>query len=119
MFLSPQFKRSSQRLNASPGPPCGLITVPMDLAVMHTTNRHGELIADFLAERADLRKAQVMWVARCTSAYEAGLVGDEPAMLLVAQPDGLAATGRRRRGVDSRELAEGASGRTLLESGSF
>src|SRR5947208_2568854 len=93
MALTPEFERSRQRFDAGRCPPCGLVTVPMDLAVMHPTDRHGELIADFLAQCAGLRKAQMMWVARCTSAHETGLVRDELAMLLVAQPDGFRGDG--------------------------
>ena len=61
----------------------------MDLAVMEPTDRHSELVADLSPERTGLGKAQVMRVGRCATAHEARLGRDEPAVLLVAQADGL------------------------------
>ena len=61
----------------------------MDLAVMEPTNRHGELVADLSPERTGLGKAQMMWVGRRATTHETRLGRDEPAVLLVAQTDGL------------------------------
>ena len=56
---------------------------------MEPANRHGELVTDLSPERSWLGKAQVMWVGRRATAQEARLGRDEPAVLLVAQADGL------------------------------
>jgi hypothetical protein len=60
----------------------------MQLPVMATAERDGELVADFHAERSRLRKAQVMWIGWLPSAHQARLGGDELQMRLVAQPLG-------------------------------
>ena len=95
--LSPQRERHGQRLDTGPGPPCGLVTVSVDLAVMEATNRHAELVAHLAPKGTRLGKAQVMRVGRCAAADEARMGCDEPAVLLVTQADGLcgnAATAR-------------------------
>jgi len=65
--LSPQRKRNGQGLDACPAPPCGFVAVSVDLAVMQTANRYGELVADLSPERTGLGKAQVMRVGRCAA----------------------------------------------------
>ena len=61
----------------------------MNLAVMKATNRHGELVAYLAPKGTGLSKAEVMRVGRCAAAYETRLGRDEPAVLLLAQADGL------------------------------
>ena len=56
---------------------------------MQTANRYGELVADLSPERTGLGKAQVMWIGWCAATHEARLGRDEPAVLFVAQADGL------------------------------
>ena len=63
--------------------------MPVQLAVMDTANRNGELVADLAAERPRLGKAQMMGVGGGAAAHHAGLRGHELAMVLVAQPNGL------------------------------
>src|SRR4029079_10602706 len=82
-------KRNGQGLDAGLFPPRGLVTMPMDLAVMQPANRDRELVADLAPKRTGLGKAQVMWVGRRAATYEARLGRDEPAVLFVAQADGL------------------------------
>ena len=89
MTLSPQRKRNGQGFDTGFSPPCGLVTVSVDLTVMEPADGHNELVADLSAERTGLGEAQVMWVGRGATAQEAGLGRYELAVLLVAQADGL------------------------------
>ena len=63
----------------------GFIATAMDLAMMAPAQRHGELIADFAAERAVLREAQMVGVCRPAPANQARLFGHEPDVLLVTK----------------------------------
>jgi len=85
MRLKPQRARLNGRINSYFQPPHGFVTAAMDLAMMSPAQWHGVLIADLAAKRAALRKAQVMGVARCAAADQAGLPGNELDVLAVAQ----------------------------------
>jgi hypothetical protein len=61
----------------------------MQFAVMRATDGDRVFVADLSPERARLCKAKMMRVRRSASAYDAGLPGDEFAMFLVAQANGL------------------------------
>ena len=63
--------------------------MPVQLAMMDTANWNRELVADLAAERAWLGEAQVVGICGRTAAHQAGLGGDELAVVLVAQTDGL------------------------------
>ena len=63
--------------------------MPVQLAVMDTAHWDGELVADFATERAWLGKAKMVGVCGRTAAHQAGLGGDEFAVVLVAQADRL------------------------------
>jgi hypothetical protein len=54
-------------------PPCSLVTVAVNLTMMTSAERHGELVADFEAQGSGLGKPQVMRIARFAAADEAGL----------------------------------------------
>jgi hypothetical protein len=58
-------------------PPFTFVAVTMKLPVVSPAQRDRELVTDSSAERAVLRKAQVMGIARLTTADEAGLLGDK------------------------------------------
>ena len=58
----------------------------MQLPVMPTTERYCELIADFQANAARLRKSKMMRIARLSSADKTGLRCDEFQMCLITQP---------------------------------
>ena len=62
MRLQPQASGSDGRINASIFPPCGFISTAMDLAMMASAQRHGELISDLTAERPALRKPEVVGI---------------------------------------------------------
>ena len=61
----------------------------VQLSVVDTAHRDSELVTDFAPERAGLGKAQMMGICGRTAAHQAGLGGDELAMVLVAQTDGV------------------------------
>ena len=63
--------------------------MPVQLAVMDTTHRNSEFVADLPAERPRLGKAQMMGIGGRATAYHAWLAGHEFAMVVVAQPNGL------------------------------
>jgi hypothetical protein len=56
----------------------------MDLAMVSSTQRHGELIADLATESAGLGEAQMMRVRRGATADKTRLLGDMANMLAVA-----------------------------------
>ena len=85
MRLQPQRAGSDGWINAGLFPPCGFIATAMDLAMMASAQRHGELIAHLAAERAMLREAQMMGVCRPAAANQARLFGHEPDVLLVTK----------------------------------
>src|SRR5271157_3855695 len=76
--------------------------------MMESADGESEFVADLSTERARLRETNVMGFRGCSTADDAWLRGDEFAVLLVAQADGLrcnatAAYGRgARRGCRAR-----------------
>ncbi len=56
----------------------------MLFAMMESTDRDRVFVADLAAERAWLRKAKVVRFGGRAAAYDAGLRGDEFAVLLIA-----------------------------------
>ena len=80
MRLKPQRPRGTSRIEAELLPPCGFIAVTMQLAMMSTAQRDGELVTDPAAQSSVLRKTQMMGVARLTSAD----LGNKLHMLAVA-----------------------------------
>jgi hypothetical protein len=56
----------------------------MDLTVVSAAQRDRELVADFASEGSVLGKAQMMGIAGLTPADQAGLPGDEPHMVAIA-----------------------------------
>ena len=71
-------------------PPADLISSLVKLLVVVTTERHGELVADFQTQSPRLRKPQMMRVGRELPADEARLRSNEPQMVFVTKPLGLA-----------------------------
>jgi len=51
MAFQPQGTSGNGRINAGLSPPCSFIATAVNLAMMATTQRHSELIADFAAKR--------------------------------------------------------------------
>ena len=84
MGFEPKLAGGDGRIDPGFAPPSGLITMTMKLAVMTTTERHGELVTDLAAERPVLGKAQVMGVARFTTADQTSLLRHKAHMVAIA-----------------------------------
>jgi hypothetical protein len=80
----PQIMGYHDRINLVGLPPCGLIAVPVECAVMASAERHGEFIADPAAEGARLCKPQVMSIRGPPPADQARLRRHKPEMRTVA-----------------------------------
>ena len=87
-------------------PPRGFIAAAMDLAVVSSAQRYGELVADLAAECLKLRKPKMMGVRGLTAADQARLFGDEPDMVLVPNAT--------RLGQGERALVDAARSRLLV-----
>ncbi len=62
MRLQPQYAGGDGRIHASNPPPCGLIAAVVNLAMMPSTQRHRELVADLAPQRPALGKSQEMGI---------------------------------------------------------
>src|SRR5215475_4744992 len=89
MSLFPKILSNAKRIDLQVFPPSCFITCLMQLPVMATTERYGELIADLHPKRSGLGETQVMRIGGLTSADKTGLRCDELEMRLVTQPLGL------------------------------
>src|SRR4029450_2800101 len=89
MSLFPKIFGDANRIDLQVFPPSRFITCLMQLPVMPTTERYGELIADFQANRARLGKSKMMRVAWLSSADQARLRCGKLEMRFVTQPFGL------------------------------
>jgi hypothetical protein len=81
--LLPQALGNPQHIDAETLPPDDLIADLMQLPMMAVAERDGDLIADLHADRARLRKAQMMRVGCLTAADKTRLRGNEFQMGLV------------------------------------
>ena len=86
--LFPKTLGSFERVDLEILPPGFFIGGLVQLPVMTAAERYRELIADFQANAAWLRKSQMMRVARLSSADKTRLGCDELEMRLVTQPLG-------------------------------
>ena len=112
----PEPARDRQRIDLGLLPPRGLVTMPVQLSMVDTAHRDSELVTDFAPERAGLGKAQMMGICGRTAAHQAGLGGDELAVVLVAQTDGL---GRYPASAVPRALSEEIPGVLRLPDSGF
>jgi hypothetical protein len=60
MRFKPERASSPKWINPSVLPPRTFTAAPMDLAVVRTTDRHGEFVTDLATERTSLREAEMM-----------------------------------------------------------
>ena len=86
MRFQPQRAGGYGRIDSGLFPPRGFITTTMDLPVVAATQRHGEFIARLARKRAGLGEAQMMGIAGDPTANQTRLFGNEPDMVLVANP---------------------------------
>jgi hypothetical protein len=84
MGLLPQVVRDRRRIDARNLPPGNFVAVAMELTMVAATEWDGELVADFAAERPALRESQVMSIAGLPATDQAGLLGDKPQVVAIA-----------------------------------
>ena len=84
--FEPQRARRNGRIYSYLPPPSGFIAKAMHLAMMSSTQRDSEFIADLAAESPGLRKAQMMRVTGLATANQARLLGHMADMIAVADP---------------------------------
>ena len=73
MALLPKTVSCLESIDLQALPPCHLIASLMQLSMVTTAERHGELITDLETDRPWLRKAQMMRIGRLPPADEARL----------------------------------------------
>lgn len=88
MSFLPKLPCDVKDLNFAGVPPGFFISRLMQLAVMAPAERNGEFVADLQTDRARLCKTQMVRIARCAAADQAGLGSDELQVRLVTQPLG-------------------------------
>jgi len=91
----PEPERDWKRINVDLGPPRGLITLAMKLAVVDPTNWDGELVTDSVSKCTRLGKCEMMRIRWRPAAYKARLPRDELPMLLIAQANRFAQSADR------------------------
>src|ERR1700720_1280557 len=84
MGFKPKGARGAGGIEPKLLPPRRFIPVTVNFAMVSPAQRHSELIADFAAERAVLRKAEMVGVAWLPPADQAGLLGNKAHMLAIA-----------------------------------
>jgi hypothetical protein len=84
MRFEPQRSRGAGRIESELLPPCRFIPVTMHFTMMSPAQRDRELITGLAPECPVLREAQMMGIAGLTSADQAGLLGDKPHMIAIA-----------------------------------
>jgi len=67
-------------------PPCGFIATPVDLAMVSSAQRNGELIADLAPEGSALGKAEVVSIHGSSAADQAGVPDDRLNVLPITNP---------------------------------
>ena len=90
MCASPERERNRHGIDIEAAPPCRLVTLPVELAMMKATNRYCEFIADLASQRSRLREAKMVRIGGFAAAHDARLLGHEFEVVLIAQPNGLA-----------------------------
>src|SRR5262245_53280621 len=89
MSLFPEILGDPKRIDLQVFPPSHFVACLMQLPVMPSTERYGELIADLHPKRSGLGETQVMRIGGLTSADKTRLGRDELEMRFVSQPLGL------------------------------
>ena len=83
--FEPKCSSGAGRIEADVLPPSCFIAATMEFAVVPPAKWDREFVTDFPPERPVLRKAQMVGVARLTSADQAGLLCDKPYMVTIAK----------------------------------
>lgn len=77
MGFKPKGARGAGGIEPKLLPPRRFIAVTVNFAIVSPAQRNREFVTDLAAERAVLRKAQMVGVAWLTSADQAGLLRDK------------------------------------------
>ena len=83
MGFEPQRSGAACRIDPDRLPPGRFVAAAVNFAMVTSTQGNRELIADFPAKGAALRKSQVMRIRRTSPTDEARLFGNEPEMIFV------------------------------------
>jgi hypothetical protein len=70
MRLAPERSGNFQHINSKAAPPSRFIAVTVELAMMTTAQRNGELVAHFAGERAALSEPEVVRIGRKPAAHQ-------------------------------------------------
>jgi hypothetical protein len=84
MRLKPENAGRRNWINAGLRPPCRLVAITVDLAMMTTAERYREFVAHLAAKRSVLRETQVMRIGGRATANQTWLFCDEPYMFAIA-----------------------------------
>jgi hypothetical protein len=84
--FEPQRPSNDGRIDAGVLPPPGFIAATVDLAMMSSAQRNGELIADLAPEGSALRKAEVVSIHGSSAADQAGVADDRLNVLPITNP---------------------------------
>ena len=86
MRLQPQLPSFDYRIDSHLQPPHRFVAAAMNLAMVSSTQWHGEFVADRAAERWALRKPHVVGIRWLPGANQAGLLGNELDVVPIANP---------------------------------
>ena len=86
MRFEPQRASLEHRINTNLPPPRSFIAVLVNLAMVSSTQRDSELVADLSAECPALRKAQVVGIAGLAAANQTRLLGHMSDVIAVPNP---------------------------------
>ena len=86
MRFQPQRPRGHGRINSRAPPPCGFIAEAMGLAMVTSTQWHGELVADLAPECPALREAKMVSIGRLPPANQTRMLGDKLDVIPVTNP---------------------------------
>ena len=86
LCMLPKTERRCFGINVDQRPPCFLIHLAVQLAVVNAAQRDSELVADFAAKGPRLHKPKVVGIAGLPTTHQTRRGGDKVEVLLVADP---------------------------------
>ena len=82
----PKAERRCFGINVDQRPPCFLVHLAVQLAVVNAAQRDSELVADLAAKGARLHEAEMVGIAGLATTHQTRQRGNEIEVLLVANP---------------------------------
>ena len=82
----PKAERRCFGINVDQRPPCFLVHLAIELAMMDAAKRDSELVADLAAKGARLHEPEMVGIAGLPTTHEARQRGDEIEVFFVANP---------------------------------